>query len=48
MPSLLIRHLDPALHAQIKARARAHRRSVEEEEEARETLRAHRRHGARA
>ncbi len=47
MPSLLIRHLDPALHAQIKARARAHRRSVEEEE-ARETLRAHRRHGARA
>jgi plasmid stability protein len=35
--SLLIRNVDDALRAQLKARARAHRRSVEEE--ARETLR---------
>jgi antitoxin FitA len=37
MASLLIRHVDDALRAQLKARARAHRRSLEEE--ARETLR---------
>ncbi len=37
MASLLIRNVDDALRAQLKARARAHRRSVEEE--ARETLR---------
>lgn len=38
MSSLLIRHVDDALHAQLKARARAHHRSLEEE--ARETLRS--------
>jgi antitoxin FitA len=37
LASLLIRNVDDALRAQLKARARAHRRSVEEE--ARETLR---------
>ena len=37
MPSLLIRNLDPALHAQLRRRAEAHRRSLEEE--VRETLR---------
>ena len=37
MSSLLIRHVDDALHARLKARARAHHRSLEEE--ARETLR---------
>jgi plasmid stability protein len=37
MASLLIRHVDDALRAQLKARARAHHRSLEEE--ARETLR---------
>lgn len=31
MSSLVIRHLDPALHARLAARARAHRRTVEEE-----------------
>ncbi len=36
MSSLLIRHVDDALRARLKARARAHRRSLEEE--ARETL----------
>lgn len=38
MASLLIRKLDDALHVQLKARAHAHRRSLEEE--VRETLRA--------
>ena len=38
MASLLIRNVDDALRSQLKARARAHCRSVEEE--ARETLRA--------
>jgi len=38
MPSLLIRNVDPALHANLKARAAAHRRSLEEE--ARELLRS--------
>jgi plasmid stability protein len=37
LASLLIRNVDDALRAQLKARARAHRRSLEEE--ARETLR---------
>jgi plasmid stability protein len=37
MPSLLIRDLDDALHRRLKARARAHRRSLAVE--ARETLR---------
>ena len=37
MPSLLIRNVDPALHARLKQRASAHRRSLEEE--ARELLR---------
>jgi len=37
MPSLLIRNVDDALREQLKARARRHRRSLEEE--ARETLR---------
>ncbi len=37
MASLLIRNVDDALRAQLKLRARAHRRSLEEE--ARETLR---------
>jgi plasmid stability protein len=37
MSSLLIRNVDDALRAQLKARARMHRRSLEEE--ARETLR---------
>ena len=37
MPSLLIRNLDPALHAQLRRRADAHRRSLEEE--VRDTLR---------
>lgn len=37
MPSLLIRNIDEALRDQLKARARAHHRSLEEE--ARETLR---------
>jgi plasmid stability protein len=37
MASLLIRNFDDALHAKLKARARAHHRSLEEE--ARETLR---------
>ncbi len=36
--SLLIRHVDDALRARLKARARAHHRSLEEE--ARETLRS--------
>jgi antitoxin FitA len=31
MPSLLIRNVDPALHARLKARAAAHHRSLEEE-----------------
>lgn len=31
MSNLVIRHLDPALHARLEARARAHRRTVEEE-----------------
>jgi plasmid stability protein len=35
--SLLIRHVDDALRSQLKARARVHRRSLEEE--ARKTLR---------
>lgn len=38
MVSMLIRHVDEALHARLKASAAAHRRSVEEE--ARELLRA--------
>lgn len=38
MPSLLIRHVDDDLRARLKARATAHRRSLEEE--ARELLRA--------
>ncbi len=38
MSSLLIRHVDDALRARLKARARAHHRSLEEE--ARETLRS--------
>lgn len=38
MASLLIRNVDDTLHAQLRARARAHHRSLEEE--ARETLRA--------
>lgn len=38
MSSLLIRNIDQALHDQLKARARAHHRSLEQE--ARETLRA--------
>jgi plasmid stability protein len=38
MTSLLIRNLDPVLHARLKARAAEHRRSLEEE--ARELLRA--------
>jgi plasmid stability protein len=38
MPSLLIRNVDQGLHARLKARAAAHRRSLEEE--VRETLRA--------
>lgn len=38
MASLLIRNVDVALHAQLRARARAHHRSLEEE--VRETLRA--------
>ncbi len=37
MPSLLIRNVDPALHARLKARASRHRQSLEEE--ARELLR---------
>ena len=37
MSSLLIRNVDDALRAQLKARARMHHRSLEEE--ARETLR---------
>ena len=37
MASLLIRNVDPALHARLKQRAAAHRRSLEEE--ARELLR---------
>lgn len=37
MPSLLIRNVDPALHANLKASAAEHRRSLEEE--ARELLR---------
>lgn len=37
MASLLIRNVDDALHARLKARAAAHRRSLEEE--ARELLR---------
>jgi plasmid stability protein len=37
LANILIRNVDEALRAQLKARARAHRRSVEEE--ARETLR---------
>ena len=37
MASLLIRNFDNALHAKLKARAKAHHRSLEEE--ARETLR---------
>ena len=31
MPTLLIRNIDPALHASLKARAAAHHRSLEEE-----------------
>jgi antitoxin FitA len=31
MPSLLIRKVDPSLHAKLKARAAAHHRSLEEE-----------------
>ncbi len=38
MTSLLIRNVDPALHARLKERAAEHRRSLEEE--ARELLRA--------
>ena len=38
MASLLIRNVDPALHARLKQSAAAHRRSLEEE--ARELLRA--------
>jgi plasmid stability protein len=38
MASLLIRNVDEGLHARLKARAREHRRSLEEE--ARELLRA--------
>ena len=38
MASLLIRNVDPVLHARLKARAAEHRRSLEEE--ARELLRA--------
>jgi len=38
MPSLLIRNVDPELHARLKRRAAEHRRSLEEE--ARELLRA--------
>jgi plasmid stability protein len=38
MASVLIRHVDDALHARLKASAAAHRRSLEEE--AREMLRA--------
>ena len=38
MASLLIRKVDPALHARLKARAADHRRTLEEE--ARELLRA--------
>jgi plasmid stability protein len=38
MASLLIRNVDEALRSQLKARARRHRRSLEEE--ARELLRA--------
>ena len=38
MPSVLIRHVDDALHRRLKASAASHRRSLEEE--ARELLRA--------
>ncbi len=38
MASVLIRHVDDALHSRLKASAAAHRRSLEEE--ARELLRA--------
>jgi antitoxin FitA len=38
MASVLIRHVDDALHARLKASAAAHRRSLEEE--TRELLRA--------
>ena len=38
MASVLIRHVDEALHTRLKASAAAHRRSLEEE--ARELLRA--------
>jgi plasmid stability protein len=38
MASVLIRNIDATLHARLKARAAAHRRSLEEE--ARELLRA--------
>lgn len=38
MPSVLIRNVDDALHARLKASAAAHRRSLEEE--ARELLRS--------
>lgn len=31
MPSLLIRNVDPALHARLKSQASDHRRSLEEE-----------------
>jgi antitoxin FitA len=31
MASLLIRNVDPALHARLKARAAAHHRSLEDE-----------------
>jgi antitoxin FitA len=31
MPNLLIRNVDPALHASLKTRAAAHHRSLEEE-----------------
>jgi plasmid stability protein len=31
MPNLLIRNVEPALHARLKARAAAHHRSLEEE-----------------
>jgi plasmid stability protein len=31
MTSLLIRNVDPVLHARLKARAAEHRRSLEEE-----------------
>ena len=31
LPSLLIRKVDPALHARLKERAAAHQRSLEEE-----------------